>query len=183
MLNKFFKSASERYNKLCEKNYLINPMSEIDLEIVGELKVVLDKVGLNEVNEILKNYKEYKDIEIFETLLNWNIEHPKVNFLKNKGGVQDMTDGSFDEQPRPAFISIGDAFIRDFDIKGFQLIDEIRNGEEFYAIKINPTPDDVLKLPYWANHIVPFSDIESRDETLLKLKNYLSSREIDIIEL
>ena len=76
-MNHFFKSASERFSKLKKSEYLINPLSEIDAEIIGELSEILKKFNANETVAILKQYKELKDSEIRDMLLQLNMDLSK----------------------------------------------------------------------------------------------------------
>ena len=73
-MNKYLKSASERFEKIKEKDYAISPMSEVDCEIVVELSQLLSKMGKKDVVEILKNYKYLKDEEVRDQLLQCNID-------------------------------------------------------------------------------------------------------------
>ena len=57
-MNKFLRSAADRFNNIKEKEYLISPISEIDAEIIIELGQIIKKVGISDVFEILNTYKE-----------------------------------------------------------------------------------------------------------------------------
>ena len=57
-MNQFFKSASERFSKLKKSEYLINPLSEIDAEIIGELSEILKKFNANRPKRIRVNNED-----------------------------------------------------------------------------------------------------------------------------
>ena len=177
-MNKFLKSAAERFSQLTKsKSYLINPLSEIDCEIIDEIKVILSKYEASEVIEILRNYKEYKDEEIRDDLLQWNIDHPSIDSKST------YNDEQSDTKSRKNFIRIQDDYINVNFIFGFRLIDHFVENEESYHIMLNPTPDDVTKIPLYSNHCIEFSDFESREKFVSNLKKVFKEFKINFIEL
>ena len=180
-MNKFFQSAIKRFDDLLPKNkksgFLINPISKEDSEIINELKVIIKKAGLNEVSEILKNYKEYKDSEIFDSLLQWNIDHPN---LKVNSNGENIEENNF---RRIAFLKIKEVIISQFDLKGFKLIEEVKDGDIEFSLMLNPTPEEAHSIPYFSNYIVKFADEEDRDNTINQLKSFFDENNIDILEL
>ena len=71
-MNQYLKSASERYENKFKDEFLINPISNTDAEIVVEIIELFKKAGVNEAVEILKEYKLNKDTEIRDSLLDLN---------------------------------------------------------------------------------------------------------------
>lgn len=179
-MNKFFKSAVERYNNLLKSvkkdGFLINPISELDAEIIGELKIILDKRGVRDVVEIVNNYKNYKDEDIRDELLQWNIDH-------NQMIDEDDEDIENAQQRRMFYVKIKEVIIFQYDLKCFKFMEEIKNGEIKYQLMINPTPEEAKSVPYFANYIVNFDDEEDRDDTYSQLKSFLKENRINIIEL
>lgn len=180
-MNKFFQSAIKRFNDLLHKNkkdgFLINPISKEDAEIINELKVIIKKAGLSEVLEILKNYKEYKDSEIFDSLLQWNIDHPNLRVNGNNENSEE------NNSRRISYLKIKEVIISQFDLRGFKLIEEVKDGDMEFSLMLNPTPEEARSVPYFSNYIVKFVDEEDRDNTIDQLKLFLDKNNIDILEL
>ena len=179
-MNKFFKSAIERYKDLLPSNkkggYLINPISEVDAEIINEIKVILDKLGVCEVSEILKNYKEFKDLDIYESLLQWNIDNPKLKFSNNSQDQESSTIGV-------AYIKIKNIVMFQYEFRCYELFEEIEDDDVKYKMILNPTPPEASKVPIFANYIVTFDDEDDRSDTINRLILFLEERGINFVEL
>lgn len=176
-MNKYLKSAVERYNKEFNKELLIHPISEIDVEIITELVQILKKSGRSDILELMKSYKELKDEEIRDQLLQWNIDHPanKVITTENK-----------EEEPikYPPMIQIGDSVLKINFLYGFDLYENTdSNGSVKFGIILNPTPDHVKQVPYYANHKIEWFSEEDRNNVLDRLKFLLAERGTDFIDL
>ena len=74
-MNNHLKSAFLK-DKRRKKN-LISPISKTDSEIIWELIIVLGKLEIHDIKSILEHWKFLKDEQIYELLLEWNIEHPE----------------------------------------------------------------------------------------------------------
>lgn len=74
-MNKHLRSAHERDKR--RKPYLISPLSETDANIIYELIVALKKVGADDLKAIIEDWKFLKDGDIYDSLLQWNIDHPE----------------------------------------------------------------------------------------------------------
>lgn len=183
-MNKFFKSAVERYNNILSRigsnGFLLSPISETDAEIIGEIKIIFNKFGIKEISAILDNYKEYKDEEIYETLLQWNIDNPNPIGKSISDGVNLEAE---EISQAPSYIKIKDIVMIQYDFRCFQLNDVIEDDEMVYELIINPTPIDAKKVPVFANHIVKFYDEQERQETVDRIVSFLSERGINFIEL
>lgn len=180
-MNKFFKSAVDRYNKLKgDKDFLINPISEEDAEIIDELRVILKKLGRDDVLELLRSHKEEKDVEIRDKLLQWNIDHPSLGL---KGLVDkvadDIVNGNDSEKQQWQFFKIDSLSIRSYHLLGFE---EFEKNDKFY-IKINPTPDHAKSIPLYANYLIEYESEEYRNQVIENLQNFLGDQGVDTIEM
>lgn len=172
-MNNFFRSAIERYKKLLSdhKNdgFLINPISEIDLEIIRELCIIIGKLGSSEVVQIMKSYKEYKDEEIRDTLLQWNIDYHKKK-TKVSADEEQPVDS---EEPLPAYLKIQGLIFHIYDFVGMEEIEYYDEEQEtmVYQLRINPTPEDAKKVPIYANRIVTFDSEQDRQDLINSLES------------
>lgn len=183
-MNKFFKSASNRFTKIREKEYLISPLSEVDCEIIVELGQIIKKTGLDDVVGILKTYKEEKDEDIRDKLLQWNIDNPKTRVISNKEKAI-VTEMEEEVTKYPPFLKIKDLIIRIYDLKGLELYERFNKdeGQYMYGIIINPTPQDAKSIPLYANHKIEFHDDEYRNDVLEKLKEVMADNNTEFIDL
>ena len=55
-MNKHLKAAATRYTI---KDALINPISDIDAEIIAELIIITKMVVINSIQSIIKGYRQY----------------------------------------------------------------------------------------------------------------------------
>jgi len=190
-MNKFLNSASERFDKLKGRDFLINPISKADCEIVIELGQILKKVGLTEILQILDSYKELKDEEIRDRLLQWNIDNPTwgIKKLANKLANQIVGDEE-DEETKlfsPVYFKIKEFMFHQYDFRGlktFEKFDEAK-ADYVYGIILNPVPDSMpLKsVPPYANERVEFNTEEDRNVVLKGLSDFLKGRGFDTINL
>ena len=191
-MNKYFRSAVDRYNKMKDKDYLIHPISNEDSEIITELKVILDKVGLSDVKAILDDYKFKKDEEVRDDLLQWNIDHPKKPKGKEKGeeggneGL-DFLKTLLGEEKKPPYLKIGDLMLRPFHIIATQKFEDYNEdtNEYYYGLILNPMPKgaDLKNVPIFANEHLLFETEENRNNTLQRLEQFLGDNGIEVINL
>lgn len=189
-MNKFLKSAVTRYEALKgTKDYLINPISTVDAEIMIELGQILKKLGAKDLFEILNSYKEVKDAEIRDTLIEWNIQHPSGG---NKDALSKVFDRVFnkieteekEEEKYPPFIRISNLTMRIYDLKGLELTERVDDeGNYKWGIVINPTPDHVKQIPLYSNYRVEFFSEKNRNDVLKKLESVFSENGTDFIEI
>lgn len=188
-MNKYLNSAHERFSKISDKDYLIHPISEVDCEIFIELGQILKKAGLNEVIEIIKEYKGVKDAEIRDDLLQWNIDHPTLGVAKLVNKIADkMADGGEEEEvPLPAFLQIGDIQIHQFDLRGIKKYDRFdeKKDDYVYGLIVNPMSDgfNLKNVPMFANHAIEYNNEENRNEVLKKLSEFLLEQKTRTINL
>jgi hypothetical protein len=182
-MNKFLKSASDRFEKIKEKDYLINPMSEVDCEIIVELGQILNKAGLKDVCDILKSYKENKDEDTRDDLLQWNIDNPTI-----KTGIGSLVDSVAKEMAEETkkkcpFLKIGEIRMKVYDLLGFKLFEELKEDNYIYGIIINPVPEHTKQIPIYANEKIEWYSEEDRNRVLTKLESYCLDNGVDFIDL
>lgn len=186
-MNKYLNSAKERFCKISDKDYLIHPISEVDCEIFIELAQIIKKAGLSEVIEIIKEYKGIKDLEIRDTLLQWNIDHPTLGIAKLINKIVDKATEEEEEIKPPAFLQIGDIRVHQHDLRGIERYERFDEKREdyIYGIIINPMPEgfNMKSIPMFANHKIEYSDEQNRNEVLKKLSEFLLDRGIQTINL
>lgn len=91
-MNKYLKSASENFEKLKQKDYLISPISSTDGEIMTEIIELFKKCNQTGVVEILKQYKFLKDEDIRNQLLECNTKFHRKELDKSIREYQDLLD-------------------------------------------------------------------------------------------
>lgn len=185
-MNKYQKSAAERFDKIVNKDFFINPMSTVDNEIMIEIGQILKKAGVDEVFQILQSYKEVKDSDVLEQLMNWNLDNPKFRNKKNvedvKGAIQDILNPV--PVKFPPFLQIGDLALKIYDLHGFRLCERFdHEGNEKYGIIINPTPDHAKQIPLYANYNVEWYSEENRTKVLDKLKTVCLENNTEFVDL
>lgn len=183
-MNKFFTSAIERFDKLKGREFLINPISRLDAEIIIELGQILKKVGLTDVLAILRNYKESKDLEIQEQLLQWNTDHPSLSKLTSE--KKDLEENQSSTQ-RLVFFQIGDIVVHELDLRGYRTFDKLdeESGEYEFGIILNPMPEGhkMTQVPIFADEEIIYNTEENRNVVLKNLSTYLKERNIDTLDL
>lgn len=183
-MNNYLKSASTRFIPIKQKDYLINPMSEIDCEIVVELTELFKKYGANDVVEILKQYKCLKDEEIRDQLLQANMDFTQKESENKEEGK---------EKKRNLFKELLELFnlFRNFLIVEGERIDtkyifgykksENDDFSEYYII-LNPLNIENMKsLPFYCNHRFTFYDEKKRDEMVTIIDNLLKEKDVKFV--
>ena len=156
-MNKYFKSAVEAFREQFDDNK-VSAMSEMDAEIVTEIKEILIKTPtLQEIKDILDDWKCSDDEDIRDALMQWNIDHPK-----GEGG---------EIVRRPLSIVIKGKRIPAHDIFGLEPKTRIEHGsyERKHLIIINPTPIEMKKVPMYSNTVIEFDSEQERDRYIEKL--------------
>ena len=174
-MNQYLKSASKKYSSVIDKEYLINPISEIDGEIITEVMELFKKMGAKGIAEILKNYKYLKDEEIRDQLLQANIDaasragEERVNELKKT-------------PMRIPMVDFGEDTISAYLIFGYKE-SEYYDAEDCYhgVLMLNPTPPEATRLPLYANYRMEFSDEEKFEEFMFNFKAKLQEAGLNII--
>jgi hypothetical protein len=176
-MNKGIKFAAERFDKLKGRDFLINPISNIDGEIICELIEVLRKAGLNEVKEILKSYKEVKDQDILDSLMQWHLD--------NSGLANKIVEGEEDEEKKPSFFIIGELMFREYHLLGLETYDYFSEKEQdqVWGIRLNPALENAKSLPLYSNKEIEFLTEENRKNVLHNLSIFLLENDMDIIQM
>lgn len=165
------KSAIDRFKKSKGKEeYLINPISEIDAEIIVEISQIFKKLNRNDLFTIIDNWKYNKDTETRDDLLQWNID----NSMLVKGEEVDVNPDLTELLPPSDIMKFNDEYIELRFIYNFDKIDDwdYDNSKPIYGIKFNEVPADVTKTPYMGNKKIFFYDIDERDREYNRLEDY-----------
>lgn len=189
-MSKAIRAANDRFDKLKgEENFLINPISVLDTEIITELAQVLTKAGKTEVIEILKKYKFEKDSNILDRLMQWNLDHP---MKAGKGSTEENSEAEEEAKKErmsllPPFIKIGEIVMKSFQLTCYSAIDEFEESSEDYryGIILNPLPDGypLKSVPYFANEKVFFESEEKRNEVMENIKEFAKAKGMDFFDL
>jgi hypothetical protein len=173
------KKATEVFESLQDKNYLIHPISEIDAEIIVEIMEIFKKLGKSDLSAILDQWKYKKDVEIRDDLLQWNIDNGSI------AGVQNS------QSPLEQFINTPEHYItiENYnyslnDIFGYGLIEEwnYTTNQPKYGIILNEIPTELKKVPLYANKKIFFEFRRDRDETYQLLdEKYRERNDIEFI--
>ena len=178
-MNRYLKAAVVRYKEMLynsdSKSFLINPISEIDAEIVERLVAILQKVGLTQVSEVMKTLKGVKDEEVLEAL---------DSLLSSKIEVE-----SPESKRNPTFFVINKERIFYSNIFGYEPCERDASdsqneySEKVYGIKLNPTPESVKRVPLYANHVIELNSLEDRNKVLDKIDGFIREGGFDVIDL
>jgi len=174
-MNQYLKSASKAYEKLKNKDYLINPISEIDGEIITEIVEIFKKLGVNNVVEILRNYKYQKDEEIRDQLLQVNID-----FNSEKS---EELKPSKDKVLKKQIIVLKEHNLMAKFIFGFKFSEDYDSDDNFLGkIILNPTRHDVTNLPIYANYEVCSNDEEEFEDLKKQIEEQLMKIGVEFIK-
>lgn len=193
-MNKYLKSASENFEKLKQKDYLISPISSTDGEIMTEIIELFKKCNQTGVVEILKQYKFLKDEEIREQLLECN-----TNFKSQE--VEDFDEGEEGGSPKSTkkllkiieklkemlarkteFVIINEERIMANIIFGYRTeggYDLLDNFEG--KLILNPCDKNATKVPLYANHTLIFYNEDELNEMIELLDKQLEKANIKFV--
>lgn len=177
-MNQYLKSASERFSKLKKSEYLISPISEIDAGIMVEIMEILKKYKANEAVAILKQYKELKDSEIRDMLLQLNIDKGKM--VEGKEQKESGSEIMPEEEEFLSMIQFNDfhsTCIKRTLILGYSkytIIDN-KNNTAYPSILLNHCDETATKKPMYANFTLVYDDEMERDEDLIMLMDEVNS--------
>lgn len=191
-MNKYLKSASENFEKIKPKDYLISPISSTDGEIITEIIELFKKCNQTGVVEILKQYKFLKDEEIREQLLECNTNFNRKELDKSIKEYQDLLD---DEEGDPfienlkkiadskiEFVIINEERIQASVIFGYRISTRYDLNDNFEGyLTLNPCDKNATKVPLYANHTFTFYDEEELNETIELLDKQLEKANIKFV--
>lgn len=170
-MNDYLNSASARYKE--NKDIKINPISKFDAEIIWELRNIIEKLGANEIKDVLDSYKYLKDEDIFDLLKSWNKNNPEGVKLSIEEGGAPVVDF------RRKFINFESGMLELYFIKSADK-DDYYNFSTFemeYRIVLNKGFGENTM---FADKTFSFKTPELRDERLKVLKDNMK-KQIDII--
>lgn len=191
-MNKYLKSASENFEKLKQKDYLISPISSTDGEIMTEIIELFKKCNQAGVVEILKQYKYLKDEEIRDQLLDCNTKFNRKELDKSIREYQDLLD---EEEGDPfienlkkiadskiEFVIINEERIQASIIFGYRISTKYNLDDNFEGkIILNPCGKNATKVPLYANHTFTFYNEEELNETIELLDKQLEKANIKFV--
>lgn len=202
-MNNYLKAAIERYKKLLPKDkkegYLINPISEVDCEIIVELQELLKKHGNDEALSILREYKgQVKDSEIRDQLIQCNIntrdfsldeaydeigeefdDEDEDDIKKLRKKIKELLE-IINNNKRKFVIIQGQRFVTNL-IFSYKKDDFSSIDKELYRLVINPVRDDLTKIPIYANTEFYFEDEEDCDHTIESIDVALEKADVEFI--
>ena len=187
-MKEYLRSASSRFEKLKEKDYVISPISTVDSEIIVEIIELFNKCGRREVSTILKQYKYLKDEEIRDQLMQCNLDITAKNYEDNGDGeISELLDtidelkGKLDE--RTKYIELGRDNIKANLIFGFKT-EEHLTGEEVFLGKLilNPVDRGATKIPLYANHTIDCYNEEKFENLVESFKEQMKSAGVEFVK-
>jgi hypothetical protein len=184
-MKNYLKSAVDRFkNSKGKEEYLINPVSEVDAEIIIEIIEAFKKLGRTDISSILDGWKYHKDKVIQEYMMQWNIDNPLQADDQENSDKNQHIPSIFDIKPRPV-IKIRDEMIDIGYVHHYNKIEEWVEKERMgmYGIILNETPSEAKRVPIYANKKIFFYNVEERDEVYDKVNTaYLEQDDIRLIE-
>jgi len=185
-MDKYLKASAIRFEEMKDKDYLINPMSTKDAEIIIEIREALKKLGATDLVDILRQYKFRKDEEICDNLLQWNTDFAG---LGNNDPLEEIAKEYREQNKKEAFkyLLIDDILIKSHHLHGVKIVDEWdeKRGDYLFCIILNPLPPEeigqIKLIPLYANEKLVFYREEDRDEVLANIRNFLEEEGNDII--
>ncbi len=194
-MNEYLKASSKKYTKLSDKEVLIHPISEIDGEIITEIYEILKKTGINNVADILKEYKYLKDEEIRDKLLQVNIDNatslttlsPDIDFTALEGMVIEGVQ-KYIEESKVLFIDFESKILKIKFLNSAEAYDSsyfnqnTGNTEYRYQIIVNKETSE-SSTTFYSNLTFSYDLEEDRDNKLLEFKQLLiDSGDVRFIE-
>jgi hypothetical protein len=186
-MNKYLKSASDRFKKIKEKDYAIAPMSEIDCEVVVEVSELLKKCGKKDAVEILKQYKYLKDDEIRDQLIQCNIDSSSKNY--EEGGesevgklLAEINELKEKLEQKKKFIQLKDDSIAVNLIFGFKTETYCDADWNFTGkLILNPVDRSATKIPLYANYEIEINDEDEFEEFVEDFVERMKSSNIEFV--
>lgn len=168
-MNVYLDSAVKRYELGMKEDFLITPISRIDAEITVEVIEILKKLGDTGSVEILKKFKNLKDEEIRDQLMQYNMDLSSKNL-----GDKLQEEGR--KGRKRNFINIQGIRMELGYIHSWQKKDRYNEVEKRmdFGVIINKVDADTDKILLESNIFIPFQYEINRNEYLVKLDSILS---------
>lgn len=197
-MNKYLKSASENFEKLKQKDYLISPISSTDGEIMTEIIELFKKCNQTGIVEILKQYKFLKDEEIRDQLLECNTNFKSQEIEDFDDDLEEGEESSTKSMKKllktieklkemlarkTEFVIINEERIMANVIFGYRqtrrydVLDDTFRG----SLILNPCDKNATKVPLYANHMFTFYNEEELNETIELLDKQLEKANIKFV--
>jgi hypothetical protein len=194
-MKEHLKKAALSYAKLKEET-AINPISNIDAEIIVELLEALKKVGKTDLVAILDGWKYKKDGDVRDDLLTWNTEYNSEENQEEREDGYEIKVGKFGglfingqlyiKEKTRNFITLQGAMYELELIFNYSKIKEwsydLPVGQK-HGIKLNEHPDETIRKSIYADKKIFYSSIEERDKEFDRLNTvFLSQDNIHLVE-
>lgn len=168
-----FKAAVKRYPET-ERKTKIHPISEEDAQIMVEIIELFKKMQFTKAVEILEKWKYECDEDIALNLLDLNTE------IARSQGRETVEEQSEPKVPlfKRYLVTCGRR-IDMYLIIGYDEVDidiETESGtKDLYCIHLNPTPEKVKSVPFYANEFLEYHTKEERQEVLVKMDAFMEN--------
>lgn len=149
-------AAYERYR---EDNSLLHPISKVDAEIIQQLILIFENQRNVAVTDILKDYKLEKDTDILALLKDYNkqvtkkITAPSTTPYSEEGAPNINYD---------RYLKVLGRTIDMWDLIGYDTYEMYSEDDIKFCLKLNPTPPEAKKIPFYANEVLMFGSKTAR---------------------
>lgn len=181
------KAANKNFDKIKDRDYIINPISSVDAEIITELVEIMKKSGDNEVANILKEWKYLKDDEVRDQLLDVNMNRSKIKYDEGISPLDELLNEGVEKvkekfDRRTEFVDLNDDSIAAYLIFGYH-VSETYDDDDRYEGKliINPTDISATKQPLYANYTITYYDEENLERAEQMLRDQLRKANIKFV--
>lgn len=170
-MNQYLTKAVDRYQGLVDEKVLINPISKQDANIIAEIIKIFFKMGWIEIVNILKEYKYKADREIVKDLIEWNSKNSfdPESTIPPEVAAQINAAQEYNKYVQLKGIRFQAKFIISYEPDDVEILKEGGSSGTRFDIILNRSDENVKKLPTYANMKISFSDMEERDNALLKI--------------
>ncbi len=165
--NRYLIDAYKRYTEVFKEDCFINPISKYDAEIIERLQAIVAEYQIEDLYDILTQYKQISDKDFYELLYNY-----KINNLLNKS----FDDENLNEKSK--FIKMNDftctrlqkRYITDYFL---DIVIDAESEKEIPVIVLNEVDPHITKVIAYANRHLLYESFCSRNEDILRLDQIL----------
>lgn len=178
-MKEHLKSASARYKQDLAK---INPISDIDAEIITEISQALLKIGENKLKSVVDQWKFLKDEDVRDLLLDWHLNTKDKRLIDSgdidgelvtndpkSGEGKGKKDESFFIRP---FIDFQGSMLEAYNIKSFTKGMRYDHDDSRLVWEIMVNKDMKMDFPY-TNQTFSFYTEKAREDAWGSLKEML----------
>ena len=167
---KAIEQSINKYKEVVNKEFLLNPISQHDKDIVLTLVDLCKKRGINGVEQVMENYKMHPDTEILEGLVKLGKTVKEEKQVKRGRDIEIV-----DEDEKENFFTM--VKFKDFNknrifkpnIISYFKVDA---DEGDFLIVLNECDETLAKKPFHANLLLEYKTEEDRDEDFNMLDEY-----------